>query len=134
MTTRLVSLSAWLGLLVLAGSAVAGEGGTLTGEWGGDGLVAIFTAQGATFEAACAQGVVPSPVRPDAGGRFTTTGRFEFAHPGPQAADEDGRGGEAVFSGRVSGAVLSLSIRPAGGPPQAYELRRGVRPKLVRCL
>lgn len=139
MGRRLVGLAASLGLLSLvssgASSAAGGQVGTLTGEWGGDGLVATFTAQGATFEASCAQGAVPSPVHPDAGGRFTADGRFEIERPGPQPADEDGRGVEAVFSGRVSGDALTLSVREAGGgPPQTYHLRRGVRPKLVRCL
>ena len=147
MRTRLV-FAASLALLTAtsfgassgASSGAAAQGGTLmgetlVGEWGGEGLVATFTAQGATFEAGCAQGAVASPVRPDAVGRFTAGGRFEIEHPGPQSADEDGRGVEAVYSGRVSGDALTLSIRPGGGgAPQTYHLRRGVRPKLVRCL
>ena len=120
-------------LLLPAGAAASPSG--LSGVWGGDDMVATFSKVGARLEAGCAQGEISGPVRLNKSGRFAQGGVFQVFHGGPQRADEDAAAPNARFAGQVRSGILELDIVVQDDPtPRHYVLRRGVRPKLVRCL
>ena len=124
----IIRIAALLGL----GTAVTGAAPpSLAGIWGAPGSMLTIDAQGARLEQDCASGSF-GPVRADAKGRFKAKGRFDLHQPGPQRADVPA-GADTIFSGRIKGDQLVLSIEPAGGRAQTVTLTRGRRVKLIRC-
>jgi hypothetical protein len=113
-------------------SASAAPQDVITGVWGGDRLVAEFSAQGARIQQDCAEGAIPAPVHVDGGGRFAVAGVYEVERPGPQM---EGRASlPASFSGEIVGATMRLTIRQVGGAAaRTYVLQRDARVKLIRC-
>ena len=128
------SLPLLAGALALSGGGLANARPVIVdGVWGGGQSVVTVARGGLNLETGCAQGAVTGPVRLDAHGRFAVKGVLQGARPGPQLADEGAGRAAATFSGQIRGDTMRLEIRTATGA-QSYTLKRGVRPKLIRCL
>jgi hypothetical protein len=123
--------------LVLSAVLAFSSGATptdLAGVWGGDRTVLTFGVTGATIQSDCAQGAITGPILLAADGHFRASGTFENQGPGPQEADRAVLPA-ASFTGQVDGDTMVLTVHESGGrAPMRLTLRRGVRPKLVRCL
>ena len=125
-----------LGVLAMATPlASAGSGAaSLEGEWGGDRLQLVIDATGGRVEADCAGGTISGPIVPDRDGKFVAAGTFEQYQAGPQRADQQAKPATARYSGDVKDGQMKLTISPAGAAAeQVFNLRKGVRVKLVRC-
>lgn len=136
---RLTSASG-RGLLVAAGmtlmvsTAGAEPISPLMGAWGGPQVRLVLTEKGGTVELACASASLDAPVRPDAAGKFVSTGRYERFDGGPAKADVPPATTPAQITGLIDGDTMRLSILPKGDKvAQAYTLERGRRVKLIRC-
>jgi hypothetical protein len=94
------------------------------------------TSAGARLEYDCAEGVVEEPLRPDAEGRFTATGRHTPGHGGPIREGEILPAFRARYDGHVQGDQMSLLVTftETGVELGPFELRRGSSGLLVRCL
>ena len=103
----------------------------LQGQWGGDRTLLQFTDQGGRIDQDCANGQINGPVRPDANGRFSVSGRFADHQAGPQA--EDFTGVPARFEGHIAGTTLHLVIHIGDTPPRRLTLVAGQAVKLLRC-
>lgn len=116
--------------------AAAGPGATAAGPasliWGGPGALLRVEGTRARLTMDCAEGAFGAPAALVEGGGFAAGGTFSAHGGGP---DRPGRGaGRARFTGTVEGNRLLLEIAPDGGEPFRLDLRRGVSPKLHRCL
>ena len=128
-----------LGMIVLATSANGAtsklEAPSLTGQWAGDRMQMSADAGGARFELDCASGMINGPIKLSKAGKFVAQGSFEAHHPGPQLADEAAPANKARFSGEIKNGVMRLTMLAAGTKiPQVFQLKKGARIKLVRCL
>ena len=130
MPKRLITAFAFAGLLT--GAAYAGP---VQGVWGGDRAILTFLSTGAHLQLDCAAGDIGSPVSIDEFGRFSARGHFQLFEAGPQRADDLSPAPRAEYVGKVNGETLTLTVKTEGDPiGHSFSLKRGVRPKLVRCL
>ena len=102
------------------------------GSWGGSHLSMEVTAEGARLEYDCAVGVIDEPLRPDAKGQFTASGR----HGGPIRVDETLPSFRARYDGHVDGDQMSLrvTLTETGTQLGPFDLRRGNSGLVFRCL
>ncbi len=105
---------------------------SLQGVWAGDQTIVTFTAKGARIEQGCADGTISVPVRLDRHRRFSATGTYDAQKPGPQLETDEGPP-PAIFSGKIVGQTLRLTIRPLGGAEHTYTLQQDAKMKLLRC-
>ena len=104
----------------------------LTGTWGGDQSVLILRADGGSLESGCAGGEWTGPATPDDGGRFVVKGHVRAPAAGAQK-EQPSISPNVEFIGQVIDDKLVLSIQGDGRIRQ-LTLKRGVRPRIVRCL
>ena len=131
------AVAALIGGLVMAQSGVAGATAAraIEGQWGGDRMNLLIDAAGGQLELDCASGRMVGAVRWDANGRFSARGTFDQQQAGPQRADADHVATPARYSGEVKAETMTLSILTEGAQaPQVFNLRKGARVKLLRCL
>lgn len=109
-------------------------GGSLEGEWGGDRLQLVIDSNGGRVEMDCASGTIKGPITLSSNGTFLAVGTFEQHQGGPQRADEEPAAASARYSGEVKDHAMRLKIQSAGAHnAQEFNLRKGVRVKLIRC-
>lgn len=123
-------------ILMMMAALLGAAGGSaapppLQGQWGGDRTILQLTEKGGRIDQDCASGEFSGPVRPDAKGHFTATGRFDDHQPGPQR--EDLSGTPARFEGHVAGNTIHLAIHIGDTPPRQLTLVAGQAVKLLRC-
>lgn len=107
---------------------------SLEGLWGGDRLQLSVGAQGGHVELDCASGTLVGAIKLSAVGTFAAVGTFDQHQPGRQRADAP-PSPAARFSGDVNADAMRLLITPEGAhEPLVFNLRKGVRVKLIRCL
>ncbi len=95
-----------LGSCLDSGPLPPNDGKLAIGTWGGDGAGVIVTDEQGHVHVGCTFGDMPPNVQLDDAGHFTVTGSYVLrAYPIQQ-----GPSLPASFSGRVSGAVLTLAI------------------------
>ncbi len=123
-------LAMFAAAILVPGLARAAE--PLAGVWGGDRSILTLRGDGGSFESGCSYGEWNGPAAPDPGGRFVVKGHFRGALAGAQQ-EAPSAGPSAEFAGQVRDDTLVLSIRGDGAPRQVT-LKRGVRPRMVRCL
>jgi hypothetical protein len=82
----------------------------------------------------CASGAILGPITPDRDGKFASSGTFEQHQAGPQRGDQQASPAKARYVGTVKDGAMQLRILPAGAADdQVFNLRKGVRVKLIRC-
>ena len=119
----------------LAMSMLVNAHASLTGQWGGDRANLTIDAKGAQIEMDCAHGSFAAPLKLDRTGRFTGAGVLVTHRPGPSRIDAPDPHHTAVYSGKLTGSTLMLSIKVAGeATPQQFRLVKDARVKLHRCL
>ena len=130
-----------LGGFAMTAQIVAGKASSVAssasaqGDWGGDRLRLSIDASGGHIQSDCASGAITGPIVLGKNGKFTARGTFDIDQPGPQSADEGSASARARFSGQIVNDRMRLSITQTSSPtPQVYNLRKGVRPKMIRCL
>jgi hypothetical protein len=107
----------------------------LQGQWAGDQLQFVLDPTGGRIETGCASGTLVGPIKLNADGKFVATGTFSPVMPGPQLADAPNTVQAARYSGELVGAVMKMTILPAGAQEaQVFNLREGAKIKLLRCL
>ena len=106
------------------------------GPWGGSHVSMQVTSDGARLEYDCADGVIDEPLRPDAKGQFTVSGRHTPGHGGPIRVDEILPVFRARYDGHVDGGQMSLrvTLTETGVQLGPFDLRRGNSGLLFRCL
>jgi hypothetical protein len=105
------------------------------GSWGGNHVSMQVTGSGATLQFDCAHGRIPSLLSLDAQGRFEIAGVFVREHGGPIQQGEPEDSHPAVYSGRLEGNDLTLSIRLSddGTETGPFTVRLGTEARLFRC-
>jgi hypothetical protein len=102
------------------------------GNWGGEQVVLMVGADKAVLRLGCAEGEFPVPVRLDDHGKFSNSGLYTPYSGGPSPAGGE-RAVTAEYQGKVDGSRLTLTVRH-GASTDTYQLTRGVRSKVIRCL
>lgn len=123
-------------LMVTPPETCAAPSASIEGAWGGDRLQLTIDATGlGRVELDCASGTIAGPLKVSDEGRFTASGKLEQYRNGAQAADEAAASSKAMYEGEIKGEQMTLSIlREGAAKPQVFQLRKGARVKLVRCL
>ncbi len=106
-----------------------------SGIWGGDGIRLTVTADGATIEYACADGLIEQTLKIDAKGNFVAKGVHIEGRGGPIRIDDEPTRRPARYSGRIAGEEMTLTVTltESGKSVGEFVLRRGQVPHLRRC-
>src|SRR6185503_16855427 len=102
----------------------------VVGEWGGEHLGLVASAEGAQLEFDCATGEIAEPIVPGADGKFSVAGFHIPGHGGPFREDEVPVKLPAQFFGSIRGDKMTLDITIAGGDLALgpFTLIRGASP------
>ncbi len=124
-------------LLVIAPPAIASAkpavAPLLVGNWAGDGFALGADADRATVQNGCSHGRTLGPVKLAANGGFSAAGYFNPPHSGYRLKDIAPRDQPAVFSGTLSGSILTLAVVIGGKPGVPHRLARGAHIKFPKC-
>ena len=106
------------------------------GQWGGEHVSLMVTAASASLEFDCAHGTIDEPLVVDSEGRFNLNGAYVRERGGPIRDGEPEDRSAALYSGRLEGTRLTLSIQLKGeetqiGPFAAF---LGQPSRLLKCL
>ncbi|OLE52014.1 MAG: hypothetical protein AUG51_20135 [Acidobacteria bacterium 13_1_20CM_3_53_8] len=106
------------------------------GAWGGQHIGMKVTRSGATIQYDCASGTIDEPLVLDRSGRFTARGKHIHRHPGPIRVNEPDASAPAIYTGRVVGNHMTLTVTLAGSRQTVgtFELGLGQDARVVRCL
>ncbi len=117
-------------LAVPAGAQRPGEP-LATGPWGGDGMLLLVSAEGASAEFNCAHGETSERIDFGENRRFQVNGWI--VEEGGAAAQEDRK--SAVFTGRLRRDVLTVTVRYGSEPKELgpFELRQGGNARVAKC-
>lgn len=126
-----------IGMIIMTASAT-GAGSrpkVLSGTWGGDRMILTMDAKGGQIDMDCANGAITGKIVLDAKGNFTARGTFNQESGGQTLAEDfTSKGNPAIYHGQIIGNTIKLTIIQNGlAQPISYTLRKGERPKLVRC-
>lgn len=105
----------------------------LTGNWAGDGFALRATTTGYVVQGKCASGKITSQIVTDAAGSFRAGGYFNPYSTGYRLSDVGRRDVPAVFSGRLSGNSLALTLAVAGRDEAHFVLKQGARIRFPKC-
>lgn len=108
----------------------------VAGTWGGEHMGMVVADTGASIEYDCASGRITQPLTLGPGGDFSWTGLFFPGHPGPVRVGDEPAPHAAVYSGRVSGDEMKVTLRVPDSLDitQSFTLRRGASSNVFRCL
>ena len=84
-------------------------------QWGGEGISMQIGSDSTDIEFDCASGAMPAVPVADAKGRFSVEGTFSPRHPGPIRDDVPAAHKAAVYSGKVSGDRMTLTVKLKNG-------------------
>ncbi|MEO6112856.1 MAG: hypothetical protein ABIP07_00195 [Sphingomicrobium sp.] len=131
---RLTFVAACVAISGCATPQVASQ--PLTGSWGGTHVGLTLDAVGGQLDYDCAAGTIVGPVKVDDAGLFRATGTHTPGTGGPVQQGHVPPAFPATYQGKVRGdaMTLSISVPSRGFVIGPYELRRGVDPRLMRCL
>ena len=91
---------------------------------------------GGDLEYDCAAGRIEGPLLTDRTGRFTANGYHSPGQGGPERQGYEPPRLAAVYTGRVQGEVMTLtvSVPSTGGQIGPLTLRHNAQPMIMRCL
>jgi len=109
---------------------------TLTGSWGGQGIVMEIAASETSLTFDCAHGTISEEVKIDSNRRFEVQGSFTRERGGPIRENETPEASPAIYSGLVDGDNLTLTITLTKNKENmgTFNLMRGKTGRLRRCL
>lgn len=105
------------------------------GDWGGEHIGLVVTANGAIVEYDCASGTIDQALVA-ADGRFTAVGTHTRGHGGPVREDEIPDKHPARYDGQVDEGtmVLEVTLIDSGEKLGRYSLVHGRSPRVFKCL
>ena len=103
--------------------------------WGARGISMVVSGENATLEFDCAQGVVMTPIKPDASGNFSVAGTFTPQRGGPVMKDNPPQDLPATYKGTIHGNTMHLEIllQDKGQQPPAFTLTKGQAGRVMKC-
>jgi hypothetical protein len=133
---QLITLA--IAALLLGSSRSPGQADNSSGAprvWGGAHVSMVMSSENTTFEFDCAQGVIMSPIRPDASGDFTATGTYTPQRGGPIKRDSPPNDLPATYKGAIHGNTMTLEILLAdkAQQPAPLTLKRGEAGRITKC-
>jgi hypothetical protein len=115
--------------------ATANAGAGPLGVWGAQNAVLTIGSSKSRIEWGAAEATINGPIKPDAKGRFKTTGHYLAYTPGPDRVDIAPARRDAHIEGRVVGDIIEMTMHIAGDKTtQRYTFKKGQRSKLIRML
>jgi hypothetical protein len=107
-----------------------------SGTWGGDHVALTVTAAGATAEFDCAHGSIDESPLLQSDGQFSLKGTYIREHGGPVYDGEPEDRHPAVYSGRLRGSSVTLSVQLVddGTLVGPFSASRGQQPRVFKCL
>jgi hypothetical protein len=136
MKTILLLAAAAFGLSAARPSKTARPTALPDGSWGGNHIAITVGATGSKIEFDCAHGHIDGAFVLDAAGEFELSGTFSKERGGPIRRDDREQPLPAVYSGRVDGDRMTLTIRLRDAKETLgdFTLGRDKTPRLVKCL
>ncbi|HMF55484.1 MAG TPA: hypothetical protein VK619_03925 [Pyrinomonadaceae bacterium] len=106
------------------------------GTWGGQHIRMNVTRSGATIQYDCGKGTIDEPLSLDRRGRFNVRGRHMPGHGGPIRENEIGISVPAIYTGRIVGDHMTLTVTLASSRQAlgTFELGLGQGGAIRRCL
>lgn len=103
--------------------------------WGGAHVSMVMSSENTTFEFDCAQGVIMSPIKPDANGNFEATGTYTPQSGRPVKKDSPPNDLPATYKGAIHGNSMTLEVLlpDKAQQPQPLTLKRGEAGRVVKC-
>lgn len=136
--TRASQITALIVALTISScqSAVVSPAGEVTGSWGGRHVSLVLGQGGGDLEYDCAAGRIEGPLLTDRTGRFTANGYHSPGQGGPERQGYEPPRLAAVYTGRVQGDVITLtvSVPSTGVQIGPLTLRHNAQPMIMRCL
>jgi len=125
-------------VLLLGASATcraALTGPVSPGDWGGEHIGLVVTANGATIEYDCASGTIDKTIVAT-DGLFSAPGTHTRGHGGPIRQDEVPDKHPARYEGHVDGDTMTLDVTltDSGEKLGRYTLVRGRSAQVFKCL
>lgn len=95
----------------------------------------VMSSKNTTFEFDCAQGVIMSSIKPDAGGDFEATGTYTPQRGGPIKKDSPPNDLPATYKGTIHGDSMTLEVLLAdkAQQPPPLTLKRGETARITKC-
>lgn len=137
MSRAILSIFALSVLLSCTSSSAADRDRLAAGVWGGPHIRLDVAEDGtAAVELDCAHGSTAEPIAPDGQGAFRAAGTFVRERHGPVREGQESAGRPAVYTGRIDGGQMTLTITLAesGEELGSFELIRGKTPRLTKCM
>lgn len=104
-----------------------------TGNWGGQHINMKVTAQSATIEYDCANGVIQGPLVVDRNGNFNLHGKHRMERGGPVRANETPREIPATYTGSIRGNTITLNLKVSDAEVETFTLVKGKEGELFKC-
>jgi len=122
-------------VFALTGCMEPGEPPVVTGDWGGQHIGMMATADQADLEYDCAAGKIFGPITPDGLGRFTATGQHYPGHGGPAFINEEQVKRPARYTGMIRGDRMTLTVilTDTNETIGTFTLIRGQSPFVFKC-
>lgn len=112
------------------------DGKLLVGNWAGDGYAIGADKDRATVQSGCSHGRTDAPIALDKAGSFAARGYFNAPHSGYRLGDIAPRDRSAMFSGKLQGKTLLLTVAfngDGGGKAGPHKLVRDGQIKFPKC-
>ena len=123
-----VAIAATLSTAAVVASAQSSK----NSYWGGEHVRMTVTPTGAQLEFDCATGNILEPLPLDSGVEFKLKGNHTREHGGPIRKGEQSRDSEAVYSGKIVGRKMYLTLTIADAK-QTFVLERGKPGHIMKC-
>jgi hypothetical protein len=107
----------------------------VVGPWGGEHMGLVASDTGAAIEYDCASGAITQPLHVSSDGSFNWQGVFYPGHPGPERVGEQPQPHPAVYSGRIAGDAMAISLHVTDSLniTQEFTLAKGANAKVYKC-
>jgi hypothetical protein len=95
----------------------------------------VASGENVTVEFDCAQGVILTPIKPDANGNFSVAGTYTPQRGGPIMKDNTPRDLPATYKGTVRGDTMHLQVllQNKDQQPPEFTLTRGQAGRVMKC-
>ena len=103
--------------------------------WGGRDISMVVGAENVTVEFDCAQGVILTPIKPDASGNFSVAGTYTPQRGGPVMKDNPPRDLPATYQGKIQGNTMHLQVllQNKDQQPPEFTLTKGEAGRVMKC-